>query len=1070
MSGDTDQPGLLILASAGSGKTYRLTNRFIELLARGESPGAIVATTFTKAAAGEVLGRVFARLSDAASGGRELDQLRRDVDGGLTSSRCADLLASLVEHLGSVGVVTIDSLFMQMASASAFDLGLPPGWRVEEELADASRRSLAAEDALASFGAAESGAGRAAEIELLRDISRGEPGRSVHRELMRFVGAGYEALVTAGDDELLWSSPRPPSGVLDAESFAEELGRFELAPLPYTKGGTPNKRWAAGHEKVVGLLRRSAWAAACGETLTKAVRAGEPFSRAHAEPGYAELALPLFDHAVAAALIERTQRVRAVRDLLLRFASAYQGRKLADGALRFEDMPRLLLESGGPSAGEGLERLYYRLDARVRHLLLDEFQDTSVTQFRLLEPIVDELLAGDGSQVGRSVFCVGDAKQSLYAWRQAEPGLLASMADRWPAFQCESLAMSWRSSPPVLEAVNTVFSSVAENECCRGEPAAREWDEMFEPHDAARAQQPGRVRVIAAEYADGPDARRANVLGEVREIVADALDKRPAGTVGVLVRKNARVREVVEALRSTGLHAAERGGSPLARSPVCAALASLLWLIDHPGDTACAAHARLGPLADAAELPETGRIDRWASRRRRRIMREGVAGYVASLAARIAGSAEPAGAARLRQAVELAERVDKSGFGEARASTLSQLLRTYRSESADDGSVRVMTVHQSKGAEFDTVVLCDLESAPRTDPASFIVDRPGPLESPTAVTMRPPKELLGLQPELDALVERADQRSRLEQLCVLYVAMTRARRRLEIVLEQPPPKRSDRKLNRDADLLRETLVAPEQRGESGVLRELVQGSWWEDEADAPREHQIEDSPGAVAWQLMERPAPRARRAAVRSPSSIGAAQAGPSQGRDGADPDAAVRGEAVHAVFEGIGFLDDEVPPSREKIAERMRAHGLGLESAELWAETIASALQGESLCSVLSRGVIRGADRVELRREAPVFAELPESVARTLPGEASGPLVVSGRVDRLMIARDARGGATHAAVIDFKTSASVLSEDAMADRYGPQMDAYRHAVAGVLGVEAEQVSWWLVGLWPNGSTVFGGP
>src|SRR6185436_16602214 len=169
--------------------------------------------------------------------------------------------------------------------------------------------------------------------------------------------------------------------------------------------------------------------------------------------------------------------------------------KFSLGWLRFDDVPRLLRD-----ATRRLDDLYYRLDGRIDHLLLDEFQDTSLDQFDILRPIMEELVSQGDEHQSRSVLCVGDVKQSLYSWRGAEPELLPALSLVWPQLEPDELHENFRSSPFILDVVNTVFKSVAENAALResGRAAAERFGAGFVAHVAHQAKLPGEVRLTVA--------------------------------------------------------------------------------------------------------------------------------------------------------------------------------------------------------------------------------------------------------------------------------------------------------------------------------------------------------------------------------------------------------------------------------------------------------------------------------------------------------------------------------------------------------------------------------------------
>src|SRR5687767_2259614 len=138
MSGQTKFEPVVIRASAGTGKTYQLAVRFIGLLAAGARPDEILATTFTRKAAGEILDRVLSRLAHAAADDNERAKLAKAIgEKALSGDKCRELLVATVRRLHALRVGTLDSYFLQIATSFGHELGLPPGWSICDELADA---------------------------------------------------------------------------------------------------------------------------------------------------------------------------------------------------------------------------------------------------------------------------------------------------------------------------------------------------------------------------------------------------------------------------------------------------------------------------------------------------------------------------------------------------------------------------------------------------------------------------------------------------------------------------------------------------------------------------------------------------------------------------------------------------------------------------------------------------------------------------------------------------------------------------------------------------------------------
>ena len=166
-------PHVVMRASAGTGKTFQLTNRYLSLINAGALPEQILAVTFTRKAAGEILDRLFSRLAAAATSPDTLTELQRHItESVLDRGRCVELLKILLRHLHRLRVSTLDSFFVQIAGVLALELGLPVGWQIVEELDDQrlraeAMRGLLAEDTLAEL------------VNLMRLLNKGEASRSV---------------------------------------------------------------------------------------------------------------------------------------------------------------------------------------------------------------------------------------------------------------------------------------------------------------------------------------------------------------------------------------------------------------------------------------------------------------------------------------------------------------------------------------------------------------------------------------------------------------------------------------------------------------------------------------------------------------------------------------------------------------------------------------------------------------------------------------------------------------------------------------------------------------------------
>jgi ATP-dependent helicase/nuclease subunit A len=1052
----------VLLASAGTGKTYRLTMRFIALLAAGVRPHVILATTFTRKAAGEIRDRLFLSL---ASGILSDDARARLEDGAgmsIPRERCREILAELADSQHRLAVLTLDAFLSRLAGAVGLDLGVPPGWKIADEPTLDSLRAEALTAALAPGDEAEL-------LALLSALSTRGLASTARAQVLGLIDDAHGAFISAGADIEAWTQRESEHELLDARARLAALAALTNAPLPQTSAGTPRKHYANAVANLIDAFAASDWAAVLGGTFVPRVLAGEKYDRVEIPAELAAACRPLLAHASAEVCRQFAARTRAMGALVARFDHELNRLKRVRGLLGFDDVPRLL---AGATSDHGVELasllgdVYYRLDARLDHVLLDEFQDTSMMQFALLEPILDEILAdGSGS---RSVFCVGDAKQSLYTWRDAEPDLLPELPRRWPQLgEPETMSESRRSSPAVLEAVNRVFGELATNEAL-AEPVPRAVGERFAAefvgHRAFKRELAGEVRLLSPrENEHGEDAAR---IALVVERVRRCLERDPACSVGVLVRGGRHVAPIVYALKASGIAAAQEGGNAVTDSAPAAVALSLLRLADHPGESASLFHVATSPLGVLLRLASTPdesrrRAASLAARVRRRVARRGVALLLSHLRRHLAGSMDERELFRFDQLIQLARVFDAGASRDL--SEFVRIARATRVEEPARRAVTVMTVHKSKGLEFDAVILPDLDSA-WTFRNTFIVDRPG---DGSVHAMFRPREFERLASSaLAEAAARAEARFLREELCVLYVALTRARSFVDVIIEPTAKGKSGEYPLSAAGVLRAAWGLPEVTGGSdaviathGVMRqesELRSGEG--DVLGASPASELPASPAAALRRAAARAIAPVWRLRRRSPSSleggsmIAAGKLLTVAGREGLD-----RGTRLHALFEHVLFAEDaaeltQPPRVRELLAALDARAGLAPMVDE-------NGIVNEFLATLTgpARHVLSRARYVDERGTPSVHNERPFAVRvrRRGSAEITGGLV-TGRFDRLVVGRDAEGRPLWAEIIDFKTDdvdpAKAEEFNERVEHYRPQLRAYIAAAAALFKLSDDAV------------------
>ena len=742
-------PRELVLASAGSGKTHHLSSRIILLLAAGAPAGEILASTFTRKAAGEILERVLVRIAEGALDAKKAQELGRDAHPNLAQSEeCRRLLARLLGDLHQLNVGTLDAFFVRVARSFFQELGLAPGWTIADPPTHERLRTEAVQSALV-------GVDRAEMVELLRMLNRGDASRLVHEALFERLDdlvrirreLDPESIAPWSPDFGVTHPPSPEELEERAAELAENLRKLEV---PTTKAGKPVKAWVTARDQASDAIAARDWVAAFDTGIgLKVLEDADSFSRNPISSEFEDV----FHRARELARIDLAPQLRrqaeAMGDLAELMETELVRAQRRSGAYRFEDITYLL---GGPDAAGARHDLQYRLDQQVRHLLLDEFQDTSLEQWRALAPLADELLSGHLDE--RAGVIVADPKQSIYGWRGARPELVRLVGESY-ALTRQTLDKSWRSSPVVLELVADIFRNLEANPVIEsidmGAQVAENWMRDFTELEAARAL-PGHVCIhLAADDRGGRGAIRPNLLRRAAEVVKALHEQMPNRTIGVLVRRNAVVAHLMNELRELGIRASGEGGTSLTDTPPVNALLSLFRLADHPSDRAALYHVASTPLGEVVgfdDWRDKAAARALAYRVRSRLLGDGYGTALAGWVHDLAPQCDAREVLRLLQLVELGHRWDDRP-------TLrpTDFARYVASESVEDPSsapVKVMTVHRSKGLEFDVVVLPELYDSLEPRGGGVVIPVRGPDGRVVKVYPRVSSTIRAFFPEVEA--------------------------------------------------------------------------------------------------------------------------------------------------------------------------------------------------------------------------------------------------------------------------------------------------------------------------------
>lgn len=853
-----------VSANAGSGKTFVLSRRVVRLLLDGTDPSRILALTFTKAAAAEMATRVFKILGTwVTMEDRELASELHDIEGkkpdATRLAMARRLFARALETPGGLKIQTIHGFCESLLHQFPLEANVAGHFsvlddRVAAELMAEARASVmqkAEVDPSSKFGCA-----LASVIELMSD------------------GGAEKAL-----DELIQNRDAFRRWTVDAgdlEAALEELARIlEVDPNGSLKAVDLRFRSECPFDRNIALSYAEALASGAktdqsrADTLASAIEIQDPtlfleswlpiFLTSKLEPrkslatkkiseAFPEMVdalvaeqsrlLSLLEERRKQATFEGTAALLRLADAVIRY---YERVKTAKGFLDFEDLvvkTATLLQKS-----DAAQWVQYKLDQGLDHILVDEAQDTSPRQWEVVTALVSEFFVGEGAHERvRTLFAVGDEKQSIYSFQGAVPAYFDAMRRAFSSkadaaereFHSVNLQLSFRSTPDVLGAVDRVFQDESAH---RG----LSQDVRAPVHEAIR-RDPGIVDLwpleAEEEIAEPEDWRQpidhvgsGSPMLKVARRIADEIAQwmrdgiADPGDVMILVRKRGPFVDALNReLKQLNIPAAGSDRLVLTDHIAVQDLSALGRFLLLPEDDLSLAAVLKSPLFDlsdedlfeiARETPEKVRpgtlwqmlvkrsdgSEKWQAVRARledwRARADFVPPY--EFYARLLGVDGGRQAFRTRLGVEVDDVLDEflaltiayeksgtpglEGFLAWMAAAPTEIKRELTNTK---GMVRIMTVHGSKGLEARIVILVDPGGAPVSaihDPAFLPRLRLENELLPPALVWLPPK--VDRTPWHAEAIEKLRDAQAEEYRRLLYVALTRAEDRLIVCGWEP---------------------------------------------------------------------------------------------------------------------------------------------------------------------------------------------------------------------------------------------------------------------------------------------
>ena len=1044
-------PDIVIRASAGTGKTYQLASRFLQLLDADVPPEAILAATFTRKAAGEILERILLTLARAASGDGERTILASAIGSPqLTSERCCELLVRMTQRLHRLQVGTLDSFFAKLASSFSLELGLPPGWRILEEIEAKRLRADAVEALLEAETDDEL-------VRLLRLLTKGTTSRTVSDLIVETVRDCHE--VALETSPAAWQKvPRPP-----LPSYTElQHSRQQLQEL-LDDTARKDKRLQDAIRKDLETAERDQWEELLKRGILKNLLAGErKYYRKELDPQTLAVYAEILERVKRLALHRLSSQTEGTRELLDKFEREYRELQGRQGGCSFSDVARVLADwSDLPEQSDhSTGSLAMRLDSRLSHLLLDEFQDTSPLQWSVLRPFAEQVARRQrptnraaqkkmfDDEFPPSFFCVGDVKQAIYGWRGGDARIFDTLLRQFPNLTPENLAKSWRSAPPIIDTVNTVFSKMTRHPNLERLAApVQSWCDAFPTHTTAKTELLGFVQFRSVAVKAEGESQSDVTLQAAADLVSDLSSKHPTRSIGVLTRSNEAVAKLIFELHHRDVPASEEGGHPLTDSVAVRLLLSLLTLADHPGDTIARFHVATSPLGPAFQFVDFGddaATARLAESLRKRLLCDGYGPCLAAWSKLLVELGSSRDRVRMDQLVKLADGYQPTTT--LRPSDFVEFVREERVADPSGDRIRVMTVHQAKGLQFDIVVLPELDKLIPGQTPALVAGNSDPVEPPDAVCLYRDESIQQLLPtKLQQLFEQDIERRTHESLCVLYVALTRAIHAMYLLIaphEKEPTKSF-------AGLLRASLADGATAPPDTLLFETGDAGW---DGEVPRRGRaVRPESGKSVHPpisiLFAPPPPTPTRGWQREAPS--AHESHPSRRLSELlrhrPIHALERGTLIHKWFEQIEWLDDARPTNDQLLAAARTLPPMTLDPVTVLPEFL-SLLEKPAITAILRRDNAPHRSRTsQVLREHPFACRFDRAL-------------ISGIIDRLVL-WSSGDRIVAAELFDFKTDAMTdrISLDARVATYRPQIDSYRRAVAQLFHLAADDVSATLV-------------
>lgn len=1002
-------------ASAGAGKTFNLTSRYIAIALAEGDPSCITALTFTRKSAGEFISEILRRVANGASDSISAAKLSEEIcsdANAYTQNDFFELLQKLVSNLNKLKLGTIDSFCSELIHAFAEEFGVfvNPSMMSDTEAEKARsdslervfRKNSVSQDVFNDFA------------EHLKKATFNLKEKSLTSKIFEKIKQAYHAYEKHPELKY-WGNPKMFSNVkvekFDEKKYLEllnQLGKLEqkegLEKLNISKffaqcNGITYPELNTLAKRLTQLYRNGALVGGA-ELLYR----GKPYALSSE---CASVICKIFDSILASHLYLSCRAVRAIGEIIALYKKEYLQNVVSRGKFVFEDIPTILL-----SPDHRIETLVMeeRLDSKYRHWLFDEFQDTSRLQWKVFENLIDEVVFDETRE--RSFYYVGDVKQSIYCWRGGDRRLFSEVFEKYARSNLisegKNLIKSYRSVPEIIDYVNAIFTDETAISEIFGELPARDFLDIYSKHISAKENQKGYFSLKVLNNCKSIKADNPIIYEEIYQTIKRVKPLSHGKSCAVLVRKNDTVQEIIDYLRVRIADdnlgdiisvAGELESEIVKGNMVAPPFLQILKGVSHPLDKASLAYLCMTPYWEFVD----GMSETFIEATMHTLLSDGYYSFYekfADFTLKNAGknNLDAYSTEALLRLGDACKTFDNEGGGQIDEFITYIEGVTYRTGTAEN-TIQVMTIHKSKGLGFDMVILPDIYYTSSQNSIEFgeFYENPLGTRAFKGVFLYPQKYICELNKELMDNRTVVGNERRFEDICAFYVALTRAKTAMHIIVPKGNTLSASIKLLISAA----GAIATES---SENFYSCGASNWYED--------------GKVESLTLPTLTP-----IEKIKLSPWVEFKNPSANDDVLDDEKSAKfGTLVHSIFERIKYFSDgdnlDAVVSQDVSKEDL---------------TKARSVVFKTLTSRAGREIFSPKENVE------IFAEFPFCVS------VDDSLVV-GRIDRIEIAKDENGNVVEIKIIDFKSTTNNL------ENYIGQLTSYKSAIAKMFAIKESKV------------------